>query len=544
MHGDLPAGRARHAWIDVAKGAAILLVVLHHSYLALTRAGIGTQRWDVLDGALGTLRMPTFFLVSGLLALRSLSAPAPAFLRSKILGSLGVFASWSIVYVGVAAVAAPLEGRSVGDGVLSWLGETVTASNGLWYLVALPVFFGLARLTRQVPLAVVAVPAVLLSLVSGLKVVEIGWWGPDRMLQYFVFFLVGCRLGPWIGSVVPRARRRDALLLGAMLAVAGAALLAGGPATVLVGAGVLPFLALPFALVTAVLLQNARGADLVALLGRTTLPVYVLHGALVSLTVGAVARMLGPAHPPDRVSAWDSGLAWVAEWVLPVALAAVIALTTIGLATLLRPFPWLFGQGRARAADPPASAAHPASGADPRPESGADPTAAVAPAGDVDPTLRLPSHPRVGGVRALLQTVFPPTVPLPLVSPPTVVPAAVSPVAVVPAAVVTAAVVPAAVSPPTVVPAAVPPPTVPRPRDPRGVRPAPVQDALPTVPRPRRARSTVPAGPRPAPVQDALPTVPQPRPASMQAVPVLGSARGIPADGPVRTPGPGLAQRP
>ena len=63
---------ARVGWPDVAKGVCIILVVLWHVVtkhaIAVAGAGPVTDAWATLNAQLLPLRMPLFFLISGMFA--------------------------------------------------------------------------------------------------------------------------------------------------------------------------------------------------------------------------------------------------------------------------------------------------------------------------------------------------------------------------------------------------------------------------------------------------------------------------------------------
>ncbi|MEE4462335.1 acyltransferase family protein, partial [Azotobacter chroococcum] len=64
---------ARIEWLDAAKGACLILVVLYHTvvYIFLNSPLSDTlsfKVWQIMVVGLGWLRMPLFFLISGFLA--------------------------------------------------------------------------------------------------------------------------------------------------------------------------------------------------------------------------------------------------------------------------------------------------------------------------------------------------------------------------------------------------------------------------------------------------------------------------------------------
>lgn len=324
-------GRIREDWVDAAKGMAILLVVLTHAQTELAQVGHHLPAWAVAaDTALGELRMPTFFLVSGLFAARALTDPIRSFARAKVTHFGYLYLLWSAFWLAALAGRAAASGHPVGDTLAEPAVGVLTAAGRLWYLVALPMFFIAARLMRRLPVAVQLATAAALSVVFATDLITIPAWGPDRMAQYLVWFLLGCHLSGVIRMWVPRARCWVPVVLVAAW-VAGAAVLGASA----LAAVTLPLLAVPAAVTAAARAPRWLGRPL-ARLGAHTLPVYVLHSAALAIIVTA----LGTAVPAlAAASGTAAEVAIVAA--LPVITAAAVALA-LGVWWGLRRWPWLF----------------------------------------------------------------------------------------------------------------------------------------------------------------------------------------------------------
>ena len=105
------APRPRLVWADAAKGLCILLVVLHHStvkhlpaVLPADLSAVG-EAWLALTAALKPIRMPLFFLLSGLFAAGALRRPWAQVLTARVLTPYWVYAVW----LGLLAVVFSLE---------------------------------------------------------------------------------------------------------------------------------------------------------------------------------------------------------------------------------------------------------------------------------------------------------------------------------------------------------------------------------------------------------------------------------------------------
>lgn len=204
------------------------------------------------------------------------------------------------------------------------LAQLTVSPTNLWYLLALAAYLGVARLTRNLPSAVVLPVALAVPAVAAAGVLpDLGnLW---QVLQnLFFFFLAGLRGRSVVEAVAVRATPVRLLIAGAAyalaLAVVGALGMRQWP-------GVWPTLsalAVAFGVVACALL--ARGAPALARLlrwiGRRTLPIYVIHMIPLAL-VDAVLR----------------GASWVtspvSEAIGPLVLTAVVVGASLGLHALL-----------------------------------------------------------------------------------------------------------------------------------------------------------------------------------------------------------------
>ncbi|WP_432508871.1 acyltransferase family protein [Kineococcus auxinigenes] len=62
----LTAHAPRLAWVDTARGGALLLVIAYHAVLLADSIGLGSGPWHRIVYALGVARMPLFFFLSGM----------------------------------------------------------------------------------------------------------------------------------------------------------------------------------------------------------------------------------------------------------------------------------------------------------------------------------------------------------------------------------------------------------------------------------------------------------------------------------------------
>jgi fucose 4-O-acetylase-like acetyltransferase len=98
---------ARTRWLDSARGAGVILVVIGHVERGLTDAGIAaSEAFEGFDLALYTFHMPLFFLLAGVNSGRSIDQPWFVLLRRKIVTIVYPYALWSLVQGSVVAVMA------------------------------------------------------------------------------------------------------------------------------------------------------------------------------------------------------------------------------------------------------------------------------------------------------------------------------------------------------------------------------------------------------------------------------------------------------
>lgn len=330
----------RQRWADVAKGVCIVLVVLWHvtrkDYLALPWTGDGpvTGAWGTLSEVLLPVRMPVFFLVSGLFAARWLARPWREVAARRVAPLLYLFGLWTLVHTVLFRLTPGFDTAVAGSPHELLVQLTVTPGN-LWYLLALPLYVAVARATRNGPhLALGA--ALLLSAVAA------AGWVPTPgnrygLLTNLVWFLLGARAAS-PGAVrrvlgrLTRPERRTVLAAVGAFAV-GAALWQlldadrwPGVRPALGALGIAAGVATA-ATVATVATRCGRSAEVLAGLGRQTLPVYVLHLPLVALVHLAATRVVGEG----------TGLAAAAPLALvyPPVVTAVVVLACLLLHRLL-----------------------------------------------------------------------------------------------------------------------------------------------------------------------------------------------------------------
>lgn len=330
---DAPEHADRLGWADVAKGMCIVLVVLHHvldkSPTSLfVGSGVGTELWQRFDRAMLGIRLPAFFVVSGLLASRSLGRPWRAIARPRIANPYYLFVVWSAIQGALFALFAPRFPTDWVSDPGEFARNLVLPITTVWYLYALPLYFVLAKgLAGRVHpgLVLAAAAALFVAARSGALPSWLDGNVPG-VLTYPLFFLLGA-YAPGLVRGIPRAASWPRAVAGGAAFAAGTVVMPHLPrdlgyAVLLLNSliGMATLLTLAALLSTAAPRSEAR----LAWIGRRTLPIYVLHLPLVALLeLGAVA-LVGDAPPRGTLAVLWPPVATVAAIALALAVHRVV----------------------------------------------------------------------------------------------------------------------------------------------------------------------------------------------------------------------------
>lgn len=346
------SARPRLLWADVAKGMCILLVVLHHvcaKQLALVVPSDMADlawTWSEWSWRLKPVRMPVFFLVSGMFASGAIHRPWGA-IRRKLVGPYYLYLVWLVLLTTFLTfeTLVPANRPQTFEEIVSqlWLPST-----SMWFLFAMAAYLFLARALRRVPpWLVVAAAAAFTASVSEFGITENN---KVAVLSHFVYFAAGAYYPQLVRKVAEMRLPVTLLALAFWAALVG---VEHTPLHLTAKVLLLSLIGLPFGLVLARKVADTRAGEPLAWLGQRTLQVYVLHLFLIS----------GLAHVPMRMGE-DPGLAGRTALVLWPVVAMVLVtgcclllhrlLVTCGLEVLFRAPDWLMeGRGKHAAAPHP-----------------------------------------------------------------------------------------------------------------------------------------------------------------------------------------------
>lgn len=184
--------------MDLVKGTTVLVVVLFHSVVhmaAVTKQDNVSTIWHTAMMVLEPMRMPLFFMVSGMLAAGAVSRPW-RFSRRRTYGMAYLYVMWSAIFFTVVAFY-------INSSWLSSLAqfprELLLGSSGYWYLYALLIYFVLAKVLSRWPAWIV----IVIVIVPNLLRASVAQWNRDYLIDIdsgsmmtsiatnLVFYLIG-----------------------------------------------------------------------------------------------------------------------------------------------------------------------------------------------------------------------------------------------------------------------------------------------------------------------------------------------------------------
>lgn len=267
-----PAQKNRVAWVDLAKGMTILLVVIMHSTGGVEKY-LGTEGFmHYVVAFASTFRMPVFFAVAGLFAAKAISKHWRPFLDGKFAHFFYFYFLWMTIQFVFKAPFFISEFGKEGT-LLYYLSSFVQPFGMLWFIYLLPIYFLVLRLSAGVPMLAqfaFAVACKYILSATGIEVV-------DFFSKYYVFFLVG-HFGRdiWFKMAETAREQKLASIVGlAVWVVANGAVLYFGYAQftpVAIVMGILGFVAV----IDFLAILPSRGlAQILRFCGQRSLPIYL-----------------------------------------------------------------------------------------------------------------------------------------------------------------------------------------------------------------------------------------------------------------------------
>ena len=193
-------------WVDYAKGFCIVMVVMMHSTLGV-EAAVGHESWMHYAVAFAKpVRMPDFFLISGLFLARVIDRDWRTYLDRKVVHFAYFYVLWVMIQFAFKAPGLAAEHGALG--VAKFYAESFIEPFGtLWFIYLLPIFFVVTKLTLRVPPLVVFLIAAALEIAP----IETGWTVIDEFAARFVYFYIGYILATRIFQIAAFVQTRPAL---------------------------------------------------------------------------------------------------------------------------------------------------------------------------------------------------------------------------------------------------------------------------------------------------------------------------------------------
>lgn len=198
----------RLAWVDIAKGICILLVVMMHAVIGTGEALGGEGFLHPVVAFAKPFRIPDFFLLSGLFMGRVIDRDWRLFSDRRVVHFAYFYLLWLVIQ------SAARYGKIVGDG-----GPTAFAAHlahaliepysSLWFIYLLAVFSVVTKALRQVPAGLLLTGAALLQIAD----IRSDSTLIDEFCARYVYFLAGYVFADRIFGLADTAHRRIGLAL-------------------------------------------------------------------------------------------------------------------------------------------------------------------------------------------------------------------------------------------------------------------------------------------------------------------------------------------
>lgn len=331
----------REAWVDIAKGLSIILVVMMY---AAYNTGEYTGEVGYLHYVIGfatPFRMPEFFLISGLFLSKVIDRPWRLYADRRVVHYFYFYGLWAAIMialkVGIFSGEPAAMTRDMAKAVVQPYGV-------LWFIYMLGVFSAVIKLCRQVRIphwVVVPVAAVL-----QMAQIDSASYIVQQFAAYFIFFYAGYLFAPLVFRIVGWAEAHPGQALLALVSWAltnGLLVFSPGyeilPMGMKMGYAAFPPLHLALALagalalcVSAALLAKVPAMDWLRWLGEHSLVIYLAFTIPMSIVRG-VALWSGLITETGPLST----LVLVLSLAAPAAMYWLIRTTGMGTFLIERP---------------------------------------------------------------------------------------------------------------------------------------------------------------------------------------------------------------
>jgi fucose 4-O-acetylase-like acetyltransferase len=265
--------RPRIAWIDIAKGIAITLVVYGHVMQgAIHREMLRSPQLAIFSlDLIYTFHMPAFFFVSGLFIGPALRRSAGEFLKGRFRTILWPYLLWSVIGALSAAAFRNFYSNPSANPIRSLI-NIFWDTGGFWFLYVLFLTQVLALLFRPVPKHIsLAFGIVLYFLGSKFEIAVV-----TKLTSFLPYLFAGICCEPFVEHISNVPRRITMLAFAILGGIQCSAVQFGLHAIPAVNL-LLGFSGTLWLIAAARLLEGARSARAFGTVGSASLVVFLLH---------------------------------------------------------------------------------------------------------------------------------------------------------------------------------------------------------------------------------------------------------------------------
>ncbi|TGD94283.1 acyltransferase family protein [Methylobacterium nonmethylotrophicum] len=198
----------RLAWVDVAKGICIILVVMMHATLGVGEAMGAEGFMHHVVAFAKPFRIPDFFLLSGLFVGRVVDRDWRLFADRRIVHFAYFYLLWLVIQSAVK-YGQVTDGAGPAAFLAHLAHGLIEPYSTLWFIYLLAVFSVAVKLLRRVPGPLLLIGAALLQLAG----IETGSTLVDEFCARFVYFVGGTLFAARIFALADAVREKAALAL-------------------------------------------------------------------------------------------------------------------------------------------------------------------------------------------------------------------------------------------------------------------------------------------------------------------------------------------
>jgi fucose 4-O-acetylase-like acetyltransferase len=259
---------ARAQWLDAAKGLGILLVVYGHAARACYPNGSMPAWAATTDRLIYSFHMPLFFLVAGVFVWPSFGKGRAHFVADKLKTIAYPYVVWSLIEGGLELAFAGNVNSPINWRDLAMIPIVPIEQFWFLYVMALCLLLAFVCYPYRATVAIVAVVGLFIVTVYG------GGNLALRTFLFFPYFAIGILLASSIRALGDSRQQASIVLVGTALVFTGS--IVGGLSGT-VGSLVVALAGSGATLALAVLIGASTTGATLALLGRASLAIYVMH---------------------------------------------------------------------------------------------------------------------------------------------------------------------------------------------------------------------------------------------------------------------------